>query len=163
STPTPSRPRCASRGPRSTDPPSRASRPDTWPGSCSWVSRRGRRRDSAASCRRRGEGGVRTRPISEVSSRELRPLLEAESRHWGRELLWDYSDVSSAVASGLDRKALTGRVAQEGPRALAYCYYMLDAGRAIVGSVYAAAPFRGQGLEETLLDAVLAEAQSDLG
>lgn len=105
---------------------------------------------------------MRTRPISEVSSRELRPLLEEESRHWGRELLWDYSDVSSAVASGVDRKALTGCVAQEGPRSLAYCYYMLDAGRAIVGSVFAAAHFRGQGLEEALLDAVLAEAQSDL-
>ena len=104
---------------------------------------------------------MRTRLISEVSSRDLRPLLEEECRHWARELLWDYSDVSSAVASGLDRKALTGRVAQDGPRPLAYCYYMLDAGRAIVGSVFAAAPYRGQGLEETLLDAVLAEAQAD--
>lgn len=106
---------------------------------------------------------MRTRPLSEVPLRELHPLLEEESEHWGGELLWDYSDVSSAVASGLERKALIGSVAQDGPRPVAYGYYMLDGGRAIVGSLYAAAGFRGQGLEESLLDLVLAEAQRHPG
>src|SRR5437870_4304116 len=55
--------------------------------------------------------------------------------------------------------ALTGLVLQDGPRCVAYCYYMLDAGRAIVGSLFAAAGFRGQGLEEALLEEVLSEAQ----
>jgi ribosomal protein S18 acetylase RimI-like enzyme len=103
---------------------------------------------------------VRTRPLAEASARDLRPLLDEESEHWARELLWDYTDVSQAVASGLERRALTGFVRQDGPRCVAYCYYMLDAGRAIVGSLFAAAGFRGQGLEESLLDAVLAEAQA---
>jgi ribosomal protein S18 acetylase RimI-like enzyme len=103
---------------------------------------------------------VRTRPLAEISARDLRPLLEEESEHWAQELLWDYTDVSSAVASGLERRALTGFVLQDGPRSVAYCYYMLDAGRAIVGSLFAAAGFRGQGLEESLLDEVLADAQS---
>jgi ribosomal protein S18 acetylase RimI-like enzyme len=106
---------------------------------------------------------VRTRPLHEVGSRDLKALLEEETEHWGEELLWDYSDVSSAVASGLDRRALTGRVLQDGPRAVAYCYYMLDAGRAIVGSLFAIASFRGLGLEERLLDDVLAEAQGQPG
>jgi ribosomal protein S18 acetylase RimI-like enzyme len=106
---------------------------------------------------------VRTRPLNELSARDLRPLLEEESDHWQAELLWDYRDVSSAVASGLDRGALTGFVAQDGARALAYCYYMLDGMRAIVGSLYAAAGSREQGLEEVLLDAVLAEAQRHPG
>jgi ribosomal protein S18 acetylase RimI-like enzyme len=106
---------------------------------------------------------VQTRPLSEVSSRDLRALLEEESGHWSEELLWDYSEVCSAVASGLDRRTLTGRVLQDGPRSLAYCYYMMDAGRTIVGSLFAAAPFRGQGLEEGLLEAVLREAQSRPG
>ena len=106
---------------------------------------------------------MRTRPLAEVSARDLRPLLEEESEHWAQELLWDYSDVSSAVASGLERRALTGFVLQDGPRSVAYCYYMLDAGRAIVGSLFAAAGFRGQGLEESLLEQVLSEAQSHPG
>jgi ribosomal protein S18 acetylase RimI-like enzyme len=103
---------------------------------------------------------VRTRPLAEVTARELRPLLDEESEHWAQELLWDYSDVSQAVASGLDRRALTGVVLQDGVRSVAYCYYMLDAGRAIVGSLFAAAGFRGQGLEESLLESVLADAQA---
>lgn len=103
---------------------------------------------------------MRTRHLAEISARDLRPLLDEESEHWGQELLWDYTDVSSAVASGLERRALTGLVLQDGPRCVAYCYYMLDAGRAIVGSLFAAAGFRGQGLEESLLESVLADAQS---
>jgi len=99
------------------------------------------------------------RPLSEVSTRELRPLLEEESDHWAGELLWDYRDVSSAVASGVERRALTGFVLQDGLRAMAYCYSMIDAGRAIVGSVFAANGFRGQGLEERLVEAVIQDAQ----
>lgn len=99
------------------------------------------------------------RPLSEVSTRELRPLLEEESDHWAGELLWDYRDVSSAVASGVERRALTGFVLQDGLRVMAYCYSMIDAGRAIVGSVFAASGFRGQGIEERLVEAVIQDAQ----
>jgi ribosomal protein S18 acetylase RimI-like enzyme len=99
------------------------------------------------------------RPLGEVSSRELRPLLDEESDHWAGELLWDYRDVSTAVASGVERRALTGFVLQDGLRAMAYCYSMIDGGRAIVGSVFAANGFRGQGLEEQLVEAVIQDAQ----
>ena len=99
---------------------------------------------------------MRTRPLAEISARDLRPLLEEESEHWAQELLWDYTDVSSAVASGLERRALTGFVLQDGPRSVAYCYYMLDAGRAIVGSLFAAAGFREQvGVSPKLLGRIL--------
>jgi ribosomal protein S18 acetylase RimI-like enzyme len=101
---------------------------------------------------------VRTRPLSEVGARELKPLLQEECAHWARELYWDFTDVSSAVASGLERRALTGFVLQDGPRPVSYCYYMLDGGRAIVGSLFAGEGFRGHGFEESLLDQVLAEA-----
>jgi ribosomal protein S18 acetylase RimI-like enzyme len=103
---------------------------------------------------------VQTRPLSEVTARDLRALLQEECAHWGRELFWDFADVSSAVASGLERRALTGFVLQDGGRPVSYCYYMLDGGRAIVGSLYAAEGFRGHGLEESLLDQVLADAQA---
>lgn len=99
------------------------------------------------------------RPLGELPTRELRPLLDEESAHWGGELLWDYADVSAAVAAGLERRALTGFALQEGGRPVAYCYYMLDAGRAIVGSVFASADYRGRGLEDALVSAVIGEAQ----
>jgi len=103
---------------------------------------------------------VRTRLLREVSPRELRPLLDEEVRLWGRELHWDFSEVSAAVASGLDRGSLAGQLIEAGERPVAYCYYMADAGRAVVGSLFASESVRGRGLEETLLDAVLAEARA---
>src|SRR5260221_14211787 len=110
--------------------------------------------------RRGGGGSVRARPLRDVSLKELRALLAEEKEFWSAELPWDYSDVSSAVASGGERRALTGRVMHDGPRAVAYCYYMLDSGPAIVGSLFAAGGFRGRGFEEGLLDVGLAEAQA---
>jgi ribosomal protein S18 acetylase RimI-like enzyme len=104
-----------------------------------------------------------TRALSDVPTRDLKPLLEEEVEHWGEELLWDYADVSQAVAAGLERRSLVGRVVQEGSRAAAYCYYMLDSGRAIVGALFAAQDFRGQGLEEQLLGDVISEAQRTAG
>jgi ribosomal protein S18 acetylase RimI-like enzyme len=106
---------------------------------------------------------VRTVPLTEVAIRDLRPLLREESDHWKEELLWDYSEVSAAVLSGLERRALAGFVLRDGPRSVAYSYYMLDGGRAIVGSLFAAEGFRGKGHEESLLDAVLAAAQARPG
>lgn len=103
---------------------------------------------------------MRIRPLTEVSVRELRPLLDEETAHWGGELLWDYGDVSMAVASGLERGSLRGRVLEEQRRPVAYCYYLHENGRAIVGSLFAATSFRGQGIEEQLLDGVLADAQA---
>ena len=106
---------------------------------------------------------MRTVPLTEVPTRDLRPLLQEESEHWEEELLWDYSDVSAAVVSGLERRALSGFALRDETRSVAYCYYMLDGGRAIVGSLFAAAGFRGKGLEESLLDAVLSAAQARPG
>lgn len=106
---------------------------------------------------------MRTRPLTEVSSRELRPLLDEESAHWGQELLWEYAEVASAVAGSLDRRTLTGRLMFDGAHPIAYCYYMVDSVRAIVGSLFASQAYRGQGLEEALLDGVLSEAQSLAG
>jgi ribosomal protein S18 acetylase RimI-like enzyme len=85
--------------------------------------------------------------------------LDEESAHWAGELLWDYTDVSAAVAAGLERRALTGFAVHDDGRPVAYCYYMLDAGRAIVGSLFASRGQRGKGLEEELASAVIAEAQ----
>jgi ribosomal protein S18 acetylase RimI-like enzyme len=103
---------------------------------------------------------IRARPLAEATPRELRPLLDEEVELWGRELSWDFSEVSAAVASGLDRGSLAGQLIEAGDRPVAYCYYMVDGGRAVVGSLFASEAVRGRGLEEALLDAVIGEAQA---
>jgi ribosomal protein S18 acetylase RimI-like enzyme len=104
-----------------------------------------------------------TRSLKDVAVRDLRALLQDEVDHWGEELLWDYAEVSQAVAGGLERRTLIGRVVFDGSRAAAYCYYMLDGGRAIVGALYSSRDYRGRGFEEQLLEDVLVDAQAQPG
>ncbi|HET7295306.1 MAG TPA: N-acetyltransferase [Vicinamibacteria bacterium] len=106
---------------------------------------------------------MRTRPLTEVAARELRPLLDEEAGYWSRELYWDFGDVASAVLGGIERRSLAGRVVHDGCRPVAYGYYMSDSSRAVVGSLFSTAGARNGGLEEALLDAMLGEAQGASG
>jgi ribosomal protein S18 acetylase RimI-like enzyme len=106
---------------------------------------------------------VRTRPLREASPRELRPLLDEEAALWDAELGWDFGEVRAAVVGGLERGTLAGRVVTDGVRAAAYSYYMVDASRVIVGSIFAGREYRGRRLEEELVDAVVADARAERG
>ncbi len=106
---------------------------------------------------------MRTRHLREASLRELRPLLDEEAAQWDAELGWDFGEVRAAVAGGVERGTLPGRVMTDGVRAAAYCYYMVDASRMIVGSIFASREHRGQGLEDDLVDAVIADARAERG
>lgn len=106
---------------------------------------------------------MRSLPLSSLDARQLRPLLAEEAAHWESELLWDYAEVSEAVSAGLERGTLGGRVMRDGELCAAYCYYVQEPSRAVVGALFAAEPYRTRGLEEALLDEVLAEALRDGG
>jgi ribosomal protein S18 acetylase RimI-like enzyme len=106
---------------------------------------------------------VRTRPLRDASPRELVPLLDEEAALWDAELGWDFGEVRAAVAGGVERGTLPGRVVTEGARAVAYCYYMVDTSRVIIGSVFAGRDHRGRRLEDELVDAVIADARAERG
>ncbi len=104
---------------------------------------------------------MRTRPLNAFSARDLESLLAEEAAHWESELLWDYSEVRSAVAQGIDRRTLLGRVALADDGPAGYCYFIQEAGRAVVGSLFAAQRERDRGIEEALLDGVVSDAVLD--
>jgi ribosomal protein S18 acetylase RimI-like enzyme len=112
---------------------------------------------------------VRARSLRETSLRELRPLLDEEAACWESELGWDFTDVRTAVAGGIERGTLGGRVIGDGGRPVAYCYYMRDSGntrdasRIIVGSIFAGRAERGRGLEADLVDDVVRDARGERG
>lgn len=103
---------------------------------------------------------IEIRPLRECGAADLRLLLAEETGHWAAELDWDWHDVSAAVAAGLERGTLTGRALRSGGRPVAYCYYLVDEGRVVVGSLFATRAARGRGLEEELLDEVLGETRA---
>lgn len=104
---------------------------------------------------------MRNRALRELSIRELGALLDEEAAHWEKELRWDFSVVRSAVAGGVQRGTLCGRALTDDTRAVAYSYYLVDTGRTIVGSIFAGRAHRGEGLEERLAEAVIADARAD--
>lgn len=106
---------------------------------------------------------MRARPLREAQPHELRPLLDEEAALWQAELGWDFAEVRAAVAGGIERGTLPGRVVAVGSRPAAYCYYMVDPARVIVGSIFATRSMRGQGLEEELVDAVIEDARAERG
>jgi ribosomal protein S18 acetylase RimI-like enzyme len=106
---------------------------------------------------------VRASLLRDASIGELRALLDEEAAHWEAELHWDFSAVRGAVARGVERGTLSGRVIKTETRAVAYCYYLVDVGRTIVGSIFAGRAGRGKGLEEQLAAAVVEDARADRG
>jgi ribosomal protein S18 acetylase RimI-like enzyme len=98
-----------------------------------------------------------------VSIREIRALLDEEAAHWEADLHWDFSAVRAAVAGGVERRTLNGCALSDSVRPVAYCYFLADSGRTIVGSIFAARAHRGKGLEEQLADDVIADARAGGG
>jgi ribosomal protein S18 acetylase RimI-like enzyme len=88
----------------------------------------------------------------------MRVLLQEEADHWQDELLWDFRDVSGAVATSLDRGDLVGRVAEDILRPVGYAFYLRETGRAVLGSIFVSQTHRGVGLEEMLVEDLLVEA-----
>ena len=106
---------------------------------------------------------MRIRPLREATLREVRTLLDEEAAQWDAELGWDFGEVRAAIAGGVERSTLPGRVAWEGARPAGYCYYMVDSSRIIVGSIYASRDHRGHRVEDELVAAVVADAKAERG
>jgi ribosomal protein S18 acetylase RimI-like enzyme len=106
---------------------------------------------------------MRIGPLELCSGRELAVLLAEECAHWSQELDWDFSEVSAAVAAGLDRGGLAGRVVQDDFGPVAYCYYVQESGRTVIGSLFSATRARGTRREEAALAEVLRETQAPGG
>lgn len=101
---------------------------------------------------------VKTLPLRRLDGRDLRGLLDQETACWRAELLWDFEEVAAAVAAGLDRGTLPGRYVEDAGEPAAYCYYVRESGRTVVGSVFAAPGARRLGYEAQLVADVLEEA-----
>ena len=109
-------------------------------------------RVAAPSWRQRGGGGVRTRPLTDVSQR----LAGAPGGGVGALGRRAVLGLLRRLLRGGERPRPPGRSravsCTTGRAPVAYCYYMLDSGRAIVGSLFAATAVARPGIEEELLD-----------
>lgn len=75
--------------------------------------------------------------LRHFSSKELAPVLDAESAFWLKHLHWDYRSSARLLNQYLDARSLPGYVASAEGRAIGYSYFVYEESKAVLGNVFA--------------------------
>ena len=101
--------------------------------------------------------------LRHFSARQLRPLLEQESRLWSERLRWDYRSSADLLLQYLDARVLPGFVALDRGRVCGYIFCVHEGSKAVIGDVFAVADASSQptvDVENTLLTHLLEMLQN---
>lgn len=74
--------------------------------------------------------------LRHLTSTELRPLLEQESRTWGRLLCWDYRSSAEMILRYVDARILPGYASLESGRVSGYSFFVYEASKGVIGDLY---------------------------
>jgi ribosomal protein S18 acetylase RimI-like enzyme len=83
------------------------------------------------------------------SARQLRPLLETESRLWQERLRWNYQSSTELLLQYLDSRILPGFVALDRGRICGFTFCVYEGQKAVVGDAFAIANEPAQMLHIT--------------
>ena len=113
--------------------------------------------------------------LRHLSSSDLRPLMESETRRWAQRMAWDYTTSAEMVLRYVDAKILPGYAAMEDGRASGYAFFVYEGSKGVIGDLFVARePVAGGGeqklkkpgdqeLEEKLLTHVIETLQQSPG
>src|SRR6202012_1633776 len=87
--------------------------------------------------------------LRHFSAKQLRSLLEEESRVWSSRLRWDYRSSADLLLQYLDSKVLPGFVALDHGRVCGYTFCVYEGAKAIVGDAFALATPTDPALQVT--------------
>jgi hypothetical protein len=87
--------------------------------------------------------------LRHFSARQLRPLLEAESRLWEQRLRWNYQSSTELLLQYLDSRILPGFVALDRGRICGFTFCVYESQKAVVGDAFAVANDPAQMLQIT--------------
>jgi ribosomal protein S18 acetylase RimI-like enzyme len=76
--------------------------------------------------------------LRHFSARQLRPLLERETRVWRERLRWDYSSSTELLLQYLESRILQGFVALDRGRVCGYSFCVYEGHKAVIGDAFAA-------------------------
>lgn len=93
--------------------------------------------------------------LRQTTVRQLEPLLEEESRHWRKELHWDYRGALELIKRFLEARALAGSVAFENGNAAGYAFYVMEEQKGLIGGLYVSADFPQSAIAQRLLEETL--------
>jgi ribosomal protein S18 acetylase RimI-like enzyme len=77
--------------------------------------------------------------LRHFSARQLRPLLETESRVWEQRLRWNYQSSTELLLQYLDSRILPGFVALDRGRICGFTFCVYEGQKAVVGDAFATA------------------------
>ena len=89
--------------------------------------------------------------LRHFSARQLRPLLETESRIWQERLRWNYQSSTELLLQYLDSRILPGFVALDRGRICGFTFCVYEGQKAVVGDAFAVASDSAQMLQITQL------------
>lgn len=85
--------------------------------------------------------------LRHLSSSDLRPLMESETRRWAQRMAWDYTTSAEMVLRYVDAKILPGYAAMEDGRASGYAFFVYEGSKGVIGDLFVAPdPIAGTGL-----------------
>jgi ribosomal protein S18 acetylase RimI-like enzyme len=87
--------------------------------------------------------------LRHFSARQLRPLLEAESRLWQQRLRWNYQSSTELLLQYLDSRILPGFVALDRGRICGFSFCVYEGQKAVVGDAFAVANDPAQMIQIT--------------
>jgi ribosomal protein S18 acetylase RimI-like enzyme len=89
--------------------------------------------------------------LRHFSARQLRPLLEAESRLWQQRLRWNYQSSTELLLQYLDSRILPGFVALDRGRICGFTFCVYEGQKAVIGDAFALANDPAQMIHITQL------------
>jgi ribosomal protein S18 acetylase RimI-like enzyme len=89
--------------------------------------------------------------LRHFSARQLRPLLETESRVWEQRLRWNYQSSTELLLQYLDSRILPGFVALDRGRICGFTFCVYEGQKAVIGDAFAVANDPAQMLHITQL------------
>jgi ribosomal protein S18 acetylase RimI-like enzyme len=89
--------------------------------------------------------------LRHFSARQLRPLLESESRVWQERLRWNYRSSTELLLQYLDSRILPGFVALDRGRICGFTFCVYEGQKAVVGDAFALANDAAQMIPITQL------------
>jgi ribosomal protein S18 acetylase RimI-like enzyme len=87
--------------------------------------------------------------LRHFSARQLRPLLESESRLWQERLRWNYQSSTELLLQYLDSRILPGFVALDRGRICGFTFCVYEGQKAVIGDAFALANDPAQMLQIT--------------
>ncbi len=88
--------------------------------------------------------------LRELRSADLAPLLAEQAAFWRREFHWDFSASQKTISRFLDGRNLHGYSLVSRGAPVGYCYFIADAGKALIGDLFVREPYRDREAERSL-------------